>query len=605
MALARPDSLELSDYLGVIRRRWWIVLVLLVVGVGIAGAYVKAAPKTYTAAALIQVNPLSNNATAAVGRTSGAVNMDNEAQIVQSNTVASAAAQQLHSPLTGQALVKHISVAVPPNTTFLQISCDASTARGSAACADAFADAYLANRHSTIVSSLSGQLAANQARIASVSKIVASLKNQLVSLPARAASRTTIELSVSADDALLQELVTNDDTMVPLLDGLNLSDNTAVGRVVTPASTPTSPSSPRKLLVLPSGLLAGLLIGLLCAFLVDRRDHRVHTPGEVERFLNIPVLLNISGKAAPAGRLLSSRSKPGQAFTELAQYVAATLGEGDHVLLVAGTSAGPGCSTVAANLAATMARTRSEVVLVCADPESTLTPRLLGIGGVRGLAEVLAGTATVAEVARRPAGVPRLRVITPGIDTSSAVFDLQYDGSRRLLADLREGSRYVIIEAQSVGAYADSFQLAEFADGIIVTVETDLTSRTDAADCLNRLERLRTTVLGAAVVAASRRVRRAATQDPAARPAPSPIPRPRLIQSSRPGKSSRPADPPRPADPTGPAEKPLARSAAEVSHGSRQADETMPLPRATALSLPDRSWKTPEIKSPPDEASGA
>ena len=139
MAVARPDSLQLSDYLGVLRRRWWIVVALVIVGVGLAGAYVKAAPKSYTAAALVQVNPLSNNATAAAGRTSGAVNMDNEAQIAQSNTVASAAAQALHSPLQPQALVKHISVAVPANTTFLQISCKSSKARGAAACANAFA----------------------------------------------------------------------------------------------------------------------------------------------------------------------------------------------------------------------------------------------------------------------------------------------------------------------------------------------------------------------------------------------------------------------------------------------------------------------------------
>lgn len=597
MAVARPESLELSDYLSVLRRRWLIVLLLTVVGVVIAGAYVKTATKMYTATSLVQVSPLSNNATAAVGRTSGSVNMDNEAQIVQSNTVASAAAQALHSPLGPQDLVKYISVAVPPNTTFLRISCDAPTARGSDVCADAFASAYLANRHSTIVNSLSGQLAANQTRIAKVSKIVASLKKKLNSLAPDATGRTTIQLSVSADDALLHTLENNDNTMVPLLDGLNLPGNTAVGQVVTPATTPDSPSSPRKLLIVPSGLLAGLLIGLMCAYLVDRRDHRVHSPGEIERFLNTPVLLSVSAKAASANRLLSSRSKSGQAFTELAQYAAATLGDGDHVLLVAGTSAGPGCSTVAVNLAATLARTRSEVVLVCADPGTTVAPQLLGIGTVHGLAEVLAGTANVAEVIRRSAGMPRLQVITPGINTSGAPLDLQYDGSRRLLAELRESSRYVIIEAQSVGADADSFQLAEFADGVIMTVETNLTSRTDATDCLNRLDRLRTTVLGAAVVATSRRARRAASQK-SATPLP-PKSTPRLIESRRPDESVQAADPPRVA------EKLLAQPSAEVSQDSHQADETIPMPLATAMSMPDWARKAPKFKNPPDKASEA
>jgi Mrp family chromosome partitioning ATPase len=597
MATARPDSLELSDYLGVLRRRWWIVVVLAVVGAGLAGAYVKVAPKAYTAAALVQVNPLSNNATSAAGRTGGAVNMDNEAQIAQSNTVASAAGQALHSPLTAQALVKHISVTVPPNTTFLQISCDASTARGSAACADAFAAAYLANRLNTIVSSLSGQLAANQARVASISKVVATLKNQLQSLRPADPTRTTITLSVSADDALLQELENSDDTMVPQLDGLSLHGNTAVGKVVTPASTPTSPSSPRKLLLLPSGLLAGLLIGLLCAYLVDRRDHRVHTAGEIERFLETPVLVTVAAKAVPANRLLSSRSKPGQAFTELAQYAAAALGDGDHVMLVAGTSAGPGCSTVAANLAATLARTRSEVVLVCADPSSTITPRLLGVGQVRGLAEVLAGTATVDEVAVRPTGASRLQVITPGIGTSGPL-ELQFEASRRLLANLREGARYVIIEAQSVGADADSFQLAEFADGVIITVETDLTIRSDAADCLNRLDRLGATVLGAAVVSTGRRGRQPASLDSEGHPALSPEPDRQPAGVPRRGPSLRDAQP-RPAEKTAP------RPTSATSEVSLAADpeETRPLFRITAMSRPDRGG--PESTDPPGKGAGA
>lgn len=604
MAVARPDSLELSDYLGVLRRRWWIVVVLAVVGAGLAGAYVKVAPKTYTATVLVQVSPVSNNATAAAGRTSGAVNMDNEAQIAQSNTVASAAAQALHSPIQPQALVKHISVAVPPNTTFLQISCDTSTARGAAACADAFAAAYLANRLSAIVSSLSGQLSANQARIASISKVVATLKNQLLSLRPDAPSRTTIELSVSADDALLQELENSDDTMVPQLDGLNLPHNTSVGKVVTPASTPTSPSSPRKLLLLPSGLLTGLLIGLLCAYLVDRRDHRVHTAREIERFLDTPVLLTVAAKTVPTSRLLASRSKPGQAFTELAQYAAARLGDGDHVLLVAGTSAGPGCSTVASNLAATLARTRSEVVLVCADPGSTVTPQLLGIGNVRGLAEVLAGTATIGEVAVRPTGAPRLQVITPGAAAAGAPLELQYEASRRLLADLRASARYVIIEAQSAGVHADSFQLAEFADGVVVTVETDLTLRTDAADCLNRLDRLGTTVLGAAVVATRRRPKRHASQDPAERPASSPEPKRRPAGIPRPDASPAPAGQSRPSGPR-PAEKKAAGPISAVNPASDLSEETRPLRRVTAMSQPDRPGTVPDFTNPPDQATGA
>ena len=45
----RPDSFEAADYIGVLRRRWWIVLVCTIIGLVAAFGYVTVAPKAYTA----------------------------------------------------------------------------------------------------------------------------------------------------------------------------------------------------------------------------------------------------------------------------------------------------------------------------------------------------------------------------------------------------------------------------------------------------------------------------------------------------------------------------------------------------------------------------
>src|SRR5579862_4927511 len=122
-ASARPDSMELADYLGVLRRRWWIVVLLVVVGAGAGAAYAKVAPKTYSASVLIEVTALPNNANSVSGRTGGNVNMDNEAQVATSTEVSAIAARTLHDGVSAQTLSKDITVAVPPNTTFLQLKC--------------------------------------------------------------------------------------------------------------------------------------------------------------------------------------------------------------------------------------------------------------------------------------------------------------------------------------------------------------------------------------------------------------------------------------------------------------------------------------------------
>src|SRR5690348_12000728 len=143
---AAPDYFELSDYTVVLRRRWRRIVALAIVGAALATAYVFLAPKTYTTTVLVQVNALPNNANAVGGRTGGPVNMDNEAQAVRSLTVANLVKKRLRSSLSATDISNNIRVSVPPNSTYLQITCAASSAIGAQRCANIVGSAYLDNR---------------------------------------------------------------------------------------------------------------------------------------------------------------------------------------------------------------------------------------------------------------------------------------------------------------------------------------------------------------------------------------------------------------------------------------------------------------------------
>jgi Mrp family chromosome partitioning ATPase len=244
-------------------------------------------------------------------------------------------------------------------------------------------------------------------------------------------------------------------------------------------------------------------LGLLCAFWVDRRDKRIHEARNVERLTDVPVMLDLPGNAfSQKSPLASSRSKTGQAFTELAHAIAATLGEGNHVLLVAGTAPGPGASLVASNLAATLARTHSEAILVCADLNHTVAPMIFGLGAGPGLAELVIGDASFKDVVYRGADISGLWVITPGEDISRAFYHFGRDTAQELLVQLRRRARYVVVEAQATDEGADTFALAEFADAALITVELERTSQPEAKEAIQRLHWLRTPVLGAVTTSA-------------------------------------------------------------------------------------------------------
>src|SRR5258705_5868010 len=192
-----PDSLEFAGYLGVLRRRWWIVLVLACLGVAGAGAYIVVSPKAYTATTTVNVVPTgvtqSQGGAVAGGRTSGSVNLDTETQIVQSSSVAAIAGHALHSALTPTALASNVSVAVPANSSVLQISCQARSAQQAAACANAFAAAYLQNRSATADSTTNAELGTVRNQLTALEKRTEQLTIQIQSLPLNSPQRASAE----------------------------------------------------------------------------------------------------------------------------------------------------------------------------------------------------------------------------------------------------------------------------------------------------------------------------------------------------------------------------------------------------------------------------
>src|SRR5579859_3190271 len=181
----RPDSFEAADYVGVLRRRWWIALALAVVGVVGAFGYVTVAPKAYTATSSVNVVPTAADQSNSVAgsRTSGAtVNLDTQAQVVTSTGVATLAGKLLHSPLTPYKLAAQINVTVPPNSSILDIACTASTAAGAADCANDFAKAYLQNRHQSAVNWVNGQLATLNQQITKLNSTIAALNTKISNL---------------------------------------------------------------------------------------------------------------------------------------------------------------------------------------------------------------------------------------------------------------------------------------------------------------------------------------------------------------------------------------------------------------------------------------
>ena len=259
-AVQQPDSFEAADYTGVLRRRWWIVLLCTIIGLVAAFGYVTVAPKAYTATASVNVVPTASDQSNVVAgsRTAGAtVNLDTEAQVVSSTTVSAIAGKMMHSPLTAWALAQQVNVTVPPNSSILDISCKASTPEGAAACANAFAKAYLQNRSQSAANYINQQLVLLQKKITGLNQAKTALITKLKSLPANSPTKAADQALLKTDQSQIAKLTQKYAATSAL------AAQTNGGSIISPATPPGKPSSPKKLLILPSGLIAGLLIGLV------------------------------------------------------------------------------------------------------------------------------------------------------------------------------------------------------------------------------------------------------------------------------------------------------------------------------------------------------
>jgi capsular polysaccharide biosynthesis protein len=492
-----PDTFVSAGYLAVLRRRWRLVLVVAGVGLLGAGGYLVLAPKAYVATADVNVLAIRGQSGAvANGRTGGAVNLDTEAQIVKSGTVAGIAGHTLHSPLTPFQLAGAVSVAVPAGTSVLQISCQEDSANASAACANAFAAAYLQNRNATAAAAAKAQLSWAQGQLSALNNSIAKLTLETGRLPVSSPQRATAEAELTTATSQQHDLA----SQLAALTAQGTSPSG--GSIITKATPPAKPSSPKKLLVLPSGLLVGLILGLVAAFSRDRLDTRVKEPSDIAQFgrSGVPVLLSLPGQEMRRAQLAPAGSWAGREFIELARSAAAALGDGKQLLVAgtAGAAAGRSSSLVAANLAVALSRRHGAVILVC--PSQQGAPELFGLGdsqwpGPQSAAQLASGAIGLDQADQQPRGFPGVHVLVLG-----GLSDLAHEEARQLAARLRASADYVIIDAPSLAPGGDSLALAAFCDAALLAVAISQSRHEGVDECLTRLSRLRVRVIGAAAV---------------------------------------------------------------------------------------------------------
>lgn len=261
--------------------------------------------------------------------------------------------------------------------------------------------------------------------------------------------------------------------------------------------TPVSPATERTLAL---GGALGLLLGFGLALLRVRMDPSIQTEEEAARAAGAQLLGRVSVDRQLTRRHVSSDPAGQSTVAEAFRTIRVNLqhlnrGDPPRVIVVAGALPGDGASTVAVNLAVSLARSGSRVMLIDADLRRPRVARQLDLDQGPGLTDVLTGDAELHEVAR-PWGDSTLTVLDAGPLPPDPAEALGSPAMQLLLKSLREEHDYVIVDAPPLLPVIDGAVLSALADGCLVVARFARTTSSHLTEATSSITRVHADVLG-------------------------------------------------------------------------------------------------------------
>lgn len=310
--------------------------------------------------------------------------------------------------------------------------------------------------------------------------------------------------------------------------GIAAAMRTSSISIVDPAKAPVMPYSPSKTLNLGAGFLGGAFLSVVLAIVRMRTNHTIDAPGESAIFLQVRELGVIPSLKGKGMRIqfwqakkrsdivtpqMSSRSIALATWLRVPEIVEAVNSamnsllltteshDGGRVTVLTSPEPGDGKTTVAANLAVSLAQMGRRVVLIEGDLRQPKLHTLFDVAVSDG------GVATLLSEDRAPVGadlrqflietsVPGLSLLPSKPLRDGILRRLHSQRMRELVECLSAQFDEVVIDSPPILLLSDARVLGSIADGVLLIVRSRKTSREAALAAYDRLFQDGTRVFG-------------------------------------------------------------------------------------------------------------
>jgi Mrp family chromosome partitioning ATPase/capsular polysaccharide biosynthesis protein len=445
------------------------VVVITLLAVGAAGAWLTARSPSYQATADILITPLPQGDPALQGlplvrdANDETRTAQTAASLVDSPAAAALTASRIDHGYTRTSVQQAITVDPQGQSNILAVTATASSPGLAANLANTFAHASLDARRDVLARAVSAALVGARTDLSPAGRTRLSELLQL-----RGGQDPTLSFSQSA-------------------------------------LAPTSPTGAPKWLVILLAVVAGFTVGSGVALLMEFLNQRVREPEELLGIYPMPVLARVPKlprrlRRREGERALTMPPAVREAFRSLHVQLEEAPG-GHRVIVLTSPSSGDGKTSSALNLALALVAAGSRVILMDFDLRKPDLGRVLGLQASRGLVSLLGSDRTLADVLLSAPGLPPLSVAPAGTGEGDVL--LLGALARRLpaiMAEARELADFIVVDTPPLGEVSDALRVLPEADDILVVARPGNTNRPSLELMRDLLERSGQTPFGMVMV---------------------------------------------------------------------------------------------------------
>ena len=482
----------LLEYLGVARRRWWIIAITVLIAAPAAYVIAKRSTPVYQASAEVLLrgstsgNLIQNNQT-----TANPVSVDSEMRVVSGYAVRVAVKKSLPNaaPISGTGATSTDSFRVTTRSTDPKLA---------AASANAYVNAYIDQRRSDALHDLLAATDQLQAKITD-------LQHQIDALGPAPPTGTTPPASPTSNERTT--LQTQQDNYRVTMNDLQLQmSNISPGAVVlSPAGVPSTPVAPRPMRTAAEAGAGGLVLGLALAFLIEYLDNTIKTTEGLQRLTgDLPVLgviPSVHGWRDRGQPQVVTRRAPRSPVSEAYRSLRTALrfvglDRPINVIHVTSPASKDGKSTTVANLGVVLAQVGEKVVIVDLDLRRPRMHDFFGVSNKVGFTSVVLGEAPLSSALQEVPGSPGLMILPAGPMPNSPAELLSSSRAAAVVSGLREGGRTVVLDSPPLLPVSDALVVSTMADATLLVSSAGLTKVNELERALELLEQVHAPLVG-------------------------------------------------------------------------------------------------------------